>query len=455
MPNNGTKIYTETINDVKYGIDLAADVYKVLGVSPAQTGGAYCDLVCANKHGKINKYAKYKPYRIDTFQDPTEAQRKEINYGLTPKFVVIPNSVTVGGNYSNYSVKPWGQWEPPKPGQDFHRPTDLDGYNKAAVAFVKGFKIYSSAGADKTKPILKSPGYNVDSYLYAEVELEGSPNAEIRFEDITVDGECVGDLFLTMLILSADSGGAYAFAAQSAEPIRNAGPKAYVEMKTSDIDSGIISQSGVPVHMIVVALAAELNIKPGLIVENIGPGDFGVSIDMHGANYQHIIVNDSWAQYGDGIDGGDPIVIYCDITGRLYKPALNNSGITDNDGLCFMLAGNTSQRLITWVSNGDKAPADTKMIVEIVLKKNGVQQWSKELELDFAEGINSYGAYHTVDAYSRLTDLDGLRGTGTYDVTYTFKVGVPRQSGMYTYRFFDADNTALSLQYVKQSTITL
>lgn len=455
MPNNGTKIYTETRNGVKYGIDLAADVYKVLGVSPTQTGGAYCDLVCANKHGKINKNAKYKPYRIDTFQDPTEAQRKEINYGLTPKFVVIPNSVTVGGNYNNYSVKPWGQWEPPEPGEHWHRPTDFDKYNKAALPFVKGFKIYSSAGADKTKPILKKPGYTVESYLYAEVELESSPNAEIRFEDITVDGECVGDLFLTMLILSADSGGAYAFAAQSAEPIRNAGPKAFVKMITSDIDSSIISQSGVPVNMIVVALAGELDIKPGLIVENIGPGDFGVSLDMHAANYQHIIVNDGWAQYGDGIDGGDPIVIYRDITGRLYKPALNDSGITDNDGLCFMLAGNTTSRLLQWVSNGDIAPTDTKMIVEIVLKKNGVQQYYKELELDFAEDIDNYGAYHTVDTYARLTDLDELRDTGTYDATYTFRVGVPRQSGMYTYRFFDADATGQPLQYVRQTTVTL
>lgn len=56
MPNNGSKIYSETRSGVKYGVDLAADVCKVLRISTTDDGYA-----CSNRHGKINMWARYKP----------------------------------------------------------------------------------------------------------------------------------------------------------------------------------------------------------------------------------------------------------------------------------------------------------------------------------------------------------------------------------------------------------
>lgn len=59
MPNNGTRIYTENGK----GIDLRADVYKVLGITRRRNG---YDLgyACTNTHGKINPDSLYKPFAV-------------------------------------------------------------------------------------------------------------------------------------------------------------------------------------------------------------------------------------------------------------------------------------------------------------------------------------------------------------------------------------------------------
>lgn len=56
MPNNGTRIYTENGK----GIDLRADVYKVLGIT-CRRNGYDLGYACTNTHGKINPWAKFKP----------------------------------------------------------------------------------------------------------------------------------------------------------------------------------------------------------------------------------------------------------------------------------------------------------------------------------------------------------------------------------------------------------
>lgn len=62
MPNNGTRIYTENGK----GIDLRADVYKVLGITRRRNG---YDLgyACTNTHGKINPDSLYKPFAVSNY----------------------------------------------------------------------------------------------------------------------------------------------------------------------------------------------------------------------------------------------------------------------------------------------------------------------------------------------------------------------------------------------------
>ena len=50
MPNNGTRIYTEVRDGVKYGVDVRSDVYKVLGIAPRKNGFDI-GYACSNLHG--------------------------------------------------------------------------------------------------------------------------------------------------------------------------------------------------------------------------------------------------------------------------------------------------------------------------------------------------------------------------------------------------------------------
>lgn len=58
MPNDGNRIYSETRNGVKYGIDVTTDVGAVLGVASNDVG-----YLCSNRHGKINLMSIFKPTR--------------------------------------------------------------------------------------------------------------------------------------------------------------------------------------------------------------------------------------------------------------------------------------------------------------------------------------------------------------------------------------------------------
>ena len=369
MPNNGTKIYTETVGVVKYGIDLIADVYKVLGVSPLQTLNAYCDNICANTHGKINKYAKYKAYRIDTFHDPTEAQRKEINYGLSQALITLPNGVSVGGDYSSYSVKPWGQWEPPRPNIDWHRPTDFDRYNHKAVPFVKGLKIYSSAGEQYHRPIYVPNGYNNTAYMQAEVDLETSINAEIRFSDLRVDSGNteLGNLRLTMLLLSGDNGGTFRYAAQSERPIKYEWGKAVVTLTTSDIRN-LDSHNNMP-NMIVVGLCEEMDINADHTFDGAVPDVW--SLDINAAGFDHFVVNDGIAILGQDADAGQPVINDVYIYGRFAaNPLPETQIIARSDGSATLELVGDNHIFLTWTGKSPSSadmPNNLELTIGVVL----------------------------------------------------------------------------------------
>lgn len=446
MPNNGTKIYTETINGVKYGIDLAADVYKVLGVSSTQTGGAYCDLVCANTHGKINKNAKYKPYRIDTFQDPTEAQRKEINYGLTQAQIGDP---VQSEDPESKGIAPWGQWVPPVPGEDWHRPTDFDGYNHMAVPYVKGLKIYSSAGEGKTKPILKNSTFpNNPAWLYAELELDESINAEIKFNDLTVDlgNTQLGELYLTLLVMSRD-GDAFHFAAQSPNKIKDEKVRAVVEMETTKLPNQ--SQLQGQQNMVIVCLSEELTIAADYTYSgNALPSEMW-SVDINGVDYKHIILNSGFAVYGDGQDGGQPTYTDVNIYGRFSSATLSPAINQQSDGTAWLEIHDSTSPLITWTDiepDGKDVPTDTRLFIDLKLTpvsgSGSTEIFTWDVEFDSLTNNSAY----IVNNHDFIIDTLNLAGRGQFTAKLTYRVDVRRQSGAMRYHFYDADDHSKTLQ---------
>lgn len=99
--------------------------YTVMGVSKT---GTYYDLgyICGNSHGRINKWSRHKPVRVNQPGIITDAQFKSANFGLT-----IPAKSTdfkTAINNATYS------YNPPRPGTDWCRLTDFDKYSHTAVS---------------------------------------------------------------------------------------------------------------------------------------------------------------------------------------------------------------------------------------------------------------------------------------------------------------------------------
>lgn len=107
-------------------VSLHADVYPVLGL--AKTGTFY-DLatVCANAHGRINKWSKRKPVRYNSPAELTEEQFRDALYGMNITYSSDLDTVI------NAAKK--GDWDylPPRPGTDWSRLTDFINYNHYCV----------------------------------------------------------------------------------------------------------------------------------------------------------------------------------------------------------------------------------------------------------------------------------------------------------------------------------
>lgn len=106
-------------------VGLHADVYPVLGLTKT---GTYYDVgyICGNSHGRINKWSRHKPVRVNQPGIITDAQFKSANFGLT-----IPAKSTdfkTAINNATYS------YNPPRPGTDWCRLTDFDKYSHTAVS---------------------------------------------------------------------------------------------------------------------------------------------------------------------------------------------------------------------------------------------------------------------------------------------------------------------------------
>lgn len=126
MPNNGIRIYTENGK----GIDVRNDLYRFFGVSPRRNGYDI-GYICTNEHGKINKWAKYKPEAAGSASKLTLQQRKSNNFGLRPARVyntchAFEDAVAAGELDA--------EWRYIAPGAGyFKRAGDFDGYDHGAV----------------------------------------------------------------------------------------------------------------------------------------------------------------------------------------------------------------------------------------------------------------------------------------------------------------------------------
>lgn len=100
------------------------DPYLVLGVRKRKSG-YNINYICSNLHGRINKWAKYKPIDYPVIGELTEAQLKNGDYGIKP--VTAKSTVLDAVNANSY------EYVPPKGGDNSpYRLCDFIGYNHNA-----------------------------------------------------------------------------------------------------------------------------------------------------------------------------------------------------------------------------------------------------------------------------------------------------------------------------------
>ncbi len=154
MPNNGIEIYTSGGK----GIDIRSDVYKVLGLAP-RSNGYDVGYACAGTHGKINRYARRKPYAFGSPAGYTDADAKSKNWGMKP----VPMDISV---HTGVISPPWGQWAPPVPGTDWLRLADFDGYHTRALPWITEARVYTSNPNNPKVPMGGQHNGNGKGYIY-------------------------------------------------------------------------------------------------------------------------------------------------------------------------------------------------------------------------------------------------------------------------------------------------
>ena len=182
MGNSNGKIYGV--------IDLETDVYKVLGLGGLPDVGTACG------SEKINKWSKRKPVRYNTPEELTDAQFKGtvadngagIFYGLV--------CGSEAGMLQDLHERDW-EYLRVRPGTDWCRLTDFDGYDHNAVCTLEGQVL---AGTDEESFIY----YNLDKSLVAAVQYDrsGQNTTGVDIADIIPGGSdiTIGDYYPCVLV---------------------------------------------------------------------------------------------------------------------------------------------------------------------------------------------------------------------------------------------------------------
>jgi hypothetical protein len=124
-------------------INLAGDVYATLGIGPT-SDGYELGYACANTHGKINPWARYKPVRYESLAPgPNEKwwQGWDGNCGVKPFQMA---GYWDAPKHADGSMNGW-EYTPPTGGKFPSRLTDFNGYNHRASAPIGNFLVPTQA----------------------------------------------------------------------------------------------------------------------------------------------------------------------------------------------------------------------------------------------------------------------------------------------------------------------
>lgn len=413
---NGTKIVAPV------GVE---DVRWALGENTLNIGW-----LCTSN--KICKYSRKKPYAFGGPNALTDEVRKNNNYGMVPKFIML-----VSYPSSNMGLAPWGQWSLPASDQ-FKRLSDFDGYIRTAGKFVTAVRIRSTTGEQYTTPIYSDNSPREEG-LIGEIDLNNTEG--LRFEDFKFnDGQDFGNYYLTLLLLSQDIGGSGAWVAQAEMPIRQySAGTVRVFMWTTRIDRQSLSTLGS--NFVVLGLCPRMPIGEDYTVESF-PTSI-LSLDMWADGFRQMVYNEDTVQAGSGGAGGQPTILIVDFYGRFnYNPPLPFSFSTMSDGMAHLSVGSRYSNLVTWTSipTGYSLPEAAKLYVDVTLEPVGSGQLYTQT-FEVPRESNSGNEIFVIDSCSFTLDTEYLRGRGEISTKVTFRIDIADQTSWIRYRFMNADDT--------------
>lgn len=183
MANSNGRIYVDSSSGISIG-----DIKEVLRSPSMDIGGIVTN-------GSINKWAKYKPIRYDSVSGITEAQRRELLYGLkVTSYLTLSGLVGSYSDSSEYSYyKPRGK----NTNNEWFRLLDFDGYDHNSVCPVASFHCVNSG----TRVY---EGTDLIATLYLEPSL---PTGNLTLADIVPAGDKSLSNCYFGVVISTISGG--------------------------------------------------------------------------------------------------------------------------------------------------------------------------------------------------------------------------------------------------------
>lgn len=270
-----------------------ADPYNLMGVGKL---GDFYDLayICGNTHGKINIYAKYKPYKINTPKEITDSDRLSANYGMAPKSVGL-------NNINEETDLLWGQWSAPVKDVDWSRLNDFIGYNHSAISCIDKIEMGNSL-TGSIIPVKKSTVYENNTPFGYNATLYFNINAELSIGDYWIN--TVSNLIKTYrltLVIGADIDGldsgniVYAQSEKTVEEGLSSGLMT-VYLPTDTDEFYDLMNVNINKNIVFLCLAPTASNNSLSTV---------VSLKMYEYVDNFIHQNSKCASYGDGAEGGE------------------------------------------------------------------------------------------------------------------------------------------------------
>ena len=267
-------------------------VGQTLG-SGSRDVGALCT------HPNINKWSKWKPVRFNKVTGLTEANLQSVSFGLTiqevspaqlPSTKALENSMFIGGDY----LRPRGGSF-----NESYRLGDFRNYEHNSIPPISEIILQNWIGGDK--PINGNPSFpDVSPLYYCRVIFNTDSNIKLS-EMRSASYNNLSNLYLTLVIGANISGMSVteSIIKQSensvGEIISSGGSEINVYMDTTNIASVMGSITS---NIVFVYLAPRITGTPSQF-------DNGVSIKIY-EGLQSSKYNPTYANYGDGGDGGNP-----------------------------------------------------------------------------------------------------------------------------------------------------